>query len=171
MKSFLAVNSKSNELELMPPDVALKNGANQSNALNTFPKTAQKVQSVMLALLVRSKPSDITPKTLTNVAQFELANAPSNLVHFTPETQSATNTKLFINLEILAVVARLACVIPPLAPKPKKPTKKLTVLPVKKSLLSFPPVDDTVKKEPPKPTAAHNSNVSATQNTAELQSL
>merc|ERR1712117_764932 len=43
-----------------------------------------------------------------------------------------------INLEILVVAARLACVIPPLAPKP---------------------------------TVAHNSNVFATQTTAELQSL
>merc|ERR1711972_975593 len=135
MKSFLAANSKSNELVPMPLVVALKNGANQSNALNTSLKTAQKVQSVMNVNSVKLKSSDITLTIPKNVAQFELANAPSNLVHFTTETQSATNTKLFTNLEILAVVARLACVIPPLALKPKKTTKKLTVSPVKKLLL------------------------------------
>jgi hypothetical protein len=171
MKSFLAVNSKLNELVLMLLVVALKNGANQSNALNTFPKTAQKVQSVMLVNLVKSKFSDTTLTIPKNVAQFELANAPSNLAHSTTETQSATNTKLSTNLEILVVAARLACVILPLALKPKKITKKLTVSPVKKLLLLFPLLDDTVKKAPPKPTVAHNSNVFVTQTTAENQSL
>jgi hypothetical protein len=171
MKPFLAENLKLNELEPMLPDVALKNGANQSNALNTFLTTVQKVQSVTNVVLVKSKSSDTTLMILINVAQFELVNAPLNLVHFTTETQSATNTKLSINLEILVVAVRLACVIPLLVLKPKKLTKKPTVLPVKKSLLLFPLVDDTVKKELLKPTAAHNSNVSVTQNTAELQSL
>merc|ERR1712241_334903 len=114
MKSFLAESSKSNELVPMPLVVAIKNGANQSNALNTSLKTAQKVQSAMHVNLVKLKFSDTTLTIPKNVAQFELANAPLNLVHFTTETQSATNTKLFINLEILAVVARLACAIPPL---------------------------------------------------------
>jgi len=109
MKWFLAANSKLNESVPMPLDVALKNGANQSNALNTFLKTAQKVQSVKNVNSVKSKFSDTTLTIPKNVAQFELANAPLNLVHFTTETQSATNTKLFINLEILAAVARLAC--------------------------------------------------------------
>lgn len=169
MKWFLAANSKLNESVLTPLVVVLKSGANQLNVLRRSVNLVQKGQLVMLAVLVKSKSSDTTLTMKINVAQSGLANVLSNLAHFTTKTQFAINTKLFTNLETLVVAARLVCVTLLPALKPEKLLKKLTVWLVKKSLLSFQALVDTERRAPLKQTAAHNSNVSATQNIAELQ--
>jgi hypothetical protein len=108
---------------------------------------------------------------LITVAQLGPVSAPLNLAHFTTETQSVTNTRPYTNLGILVAAVNLVNVILLLVLRLKNLTKKLTVFPVKKSLLLSLLPADTVKKEPLKLIAVHNSNASATQNTAELQSL